>query len=115
MFPYLKTQGKGAEIWQKLEEVWDAVGFCAESKTHREEKQSNTEFHYHVCVHVFFAVDVGGGSSKLQQLMRLVDHQRGLELAQPEKVAAKHPAETKREQVRRKRRNKDLLILQHRQ
>lgn len=50
-----------------------------------------------MCVDFFFAVDVGSGSSKLQQLVRLVHYERGLELAQPEQVAAEHPAETERE------------------
>lgn len=49
--------------------------------------------HYHVCVHFLFAVDVGSGSGKLQQLVRLVHNQRGLELTQPEQVAAEHPAQ----------------------
>lgn len=61
-----------------------------------------------MCVHFLFAVDAGGGSGELQQLVGLVDHQRGLELAQPEQVAAEHPTEAKKEQVMRGRRNKHL-------
>lgn len=52
---------------------------------------------YPVCVDFFFAVDVGCGSSKLQQLVRLVHYQRRVELAQPEQVAAEHPEETDEE------------------
>ena len=55
-----------------------------------------SQLHYHVRVDFLFAVDVGCGPSKLQQLVRLVHHQGGVELAQPEQVAAEHPAETAR-------------------
>ena len=58
---------------------------------------TDTESHYHMCVDFFFAVDVGCGSSELQQLVRLVHHQRGVELAQPQQVAAEHPAAPQRE------------------
>ena len=47
-------------------------------------------------VDFLFAVDTGCGSSELQQLVRLVHHQRGVELTQPQQVAAEHPAETQR-------------------
>lgn len=55
-----------------------------------------SQLHYHVRVDFLFAVDVGCGPSELQQLVRLVHHQGGVELAQPEQVAAEHPAETVR-------------------
>lgn len=58
---------------------------------------ADTQFHYHVCVDFFFAVDVGRGSGELQQLVRLVHHQRRVEFAQPQQVAAEHPAETERD------------------
>lgn len=47
---------------------------------------------HHMSVNFFFAVDVGCGSCELQQLLRLVHHQGGVELAQPEKLGAEHPA-----------------------
>lgn len=56
----------------------------------------SSQLHYHMRVDFLFAVDVGRGSGELQQLVRLVHHQRGLELAQPQQVAAEHPAETER-------------------
>lgn len=55
---------------------------------------TDRESHYHMRVDFFFAVDVGRSSSELQQLVRLVHHQRGVELAQPQQVAAEHPAAT---------------------
>lgn len=54
---------------------------------------------YHVCVDFLSVVDVGRGSCKLQQLMRLVHHQRGVELTQLQQVAAEHPTETERVEV----------------
>lgn len=51
----------------------------------------NTQLHYHVRVDFLFAVDVGGGSGKLQQLVRLVHNQRRVELAELQQVAAEHP------------------------
>ncbi len=56
-----------------------------------------SQLHYHMRVDFLSAVDVGCGSGELQQLVRLVHHQRGVELAQPQQVAAEHPAETERE------------------
>lgn len=50
-----------------------------------------------MCVDFLFAVDVGCGSSELQQLVRLVHHQGGVELAQLQQVEAEHPTETERE------------------
>lgn len=46
---------------------------------------------YHVSVEFFFAVDVGGASSELQQIMTLVHDQRRVELTHPQQVAAEHP------------------------
>lgn len=93
------------KIWQKLKEVWAALGFV---QNHREEKQA--EFHYHVCVHFFFVVDVGSGPSKLHQFVRLVHHQRGLKLAQPEQVAAEHPAETRERDAANKEQEMKLIL-----
>lgn len=55
---------------------------------------SPAQFHYHMSVDFFFAVDIGCGSSKLQQLVRLVHDQRRVELTQAQQVEAEHSAET---------------------
>lgn len=64
--------------------------------SHLMHAHTHTRLYYHMSVDFFFAVDVGCGSSELQQLVRLVHYQRGVELAQPQQVAAEHPAETER-------------------
>lgn len=44
-------------------------------------------------VDLFFAIGVGCGSGEFQQVVRLIHHQRGVELTQPQQVATEHPAE----------------------
>lgn len=62
-------------------------------------KSAGSTASYHVSVDFLSVVDVGRGSCKLQQLVRLVHHQRGVELTQLQQVAAEHPTQTERLEV----------------
>lgn len=61
-----------------------------------------------MCVHFLFAVDVSCGSGELKQLVRLVHHQGGVELAEFQQVAGEHPTETRTKRVRARDLGEDM-------